>query len=793
MLNRKSIFVIVKISTYLYFIFSLIFSLNAAAQPKEFELQNLTQENGLPGNESYFIYRDSKNYLWIATDQGVVRYNGNKMEHFDLPDNVVFKIREDNKGRIWFFSHTGRLAYFFNGIIYPYKYNDIVTASIKDILIIDAYVKDNDEIIIAGTYNNYAISGSGVITKTNNGYGKSTDSIAFHISEINPGRYFTQQLYFNMNETDTTFISLNYNKKTIHYAVPAEMQMASQYGCVTFDQKTFFLFVYNKIIKLNADGSFKVKELSSKILCANTGNDERLWVGLLKQGVVLLDKDLNEDKSIQLLKDKSITSITNDYEGGTWLASLEKGIYYLKNTHVYKMSIDSGMLKPVFRLHNINDSVLLFANENGISQIFGNKILPVYKLTNDRINDLFIDNNNLVFVAGKFNLSQPTFSFAKIDAAPNSLNKPIAVVQSSSEMLKMSAHEYLFCQGISMARININKPVAEKGANIFLQTNINTLAFKPNTFFRDINGKVLAGTINNLYKLETKTDSMKSFMDSSLLLKKGISAMRQMDNGIYTVGIRFGGIALIKNNNVISNITTADGLQNNSIKYLMPLKDQLWAATSSGISVISFQSYSPVKYTIINIGKKEGFYNLIINQLISYKKNVLAATSNGIYVVENPSRFPDQPARQIPLYINSINYYKGDTSAIDKIIVPYQNNRLKIRYSAVCFSSPDEIKYYYRLDKNDTSWQSTASTELLLENLSPGIYDLELKAGIPNQQRYTQIQKLKIIVQKPWWQNNWLRMAALFFLLHLYSLFIKTGKQNHHQRESESSSTNENA
>ena len=104
------------------------------AQHKELIFKNFTQEEGLPSNETYYVFRDSKNYIWIATDQGVVRFNGNKMEHFNLPDNVVFKIREDNKGRIWFFSLTGQLAYFFKESIHPFKYNDSIRKNIKDIL-----------------------------------------------------------------------------------------------------------------------------------------------------------------------------------------------------------------------------------------------------------------------------------------------------------------------------------------------------------------------------------------------------------------------------------------------------------------------------------------------------------------------------------------------------------------------------------------------------------------------------------------------------------------------------------
>ena len=98
----------------LFIIVSLFICQTTIGQQKEFIFKNFTQEEGLPSNETYYVFEDSRHYLWIATDLGVVRYNGNKFELFNLPDNVVFKIKEDSKGRIWFFTHTAQLAYFEN-------------------------------------------------------------------------------------------------------------------------------------------------------------------------------------------------------------------------------------------------------------------------------------------------------------------------------------------------------------------------------------------------------------------------------------------------------------------------------------------------------------------------------------------------------------------------------------------------------------------------------------------------------------------------------------------------------
>ena len=250
--------------------------------------------------------------------------------------------------------------------------------------------------------------------------------------------------------------------------------------------------------------------------------------------------------------------------------------------------------------------------------------------------------------------------------------------------------------------------------------------------------------------------------------------MRQMDNGLYTIGVRFGGIVLMRDTTIIANITEADGLLSNSIKYLLPLKDQLWAATAKGISVINFQAYNPLKYTITSIGRNEGFYNVIINQLMLFKEDIIAATNSGIYTIENPSVFLNHEPLSIPLYISSINYYKGDTSNISTLSVPYSNNRIRIKYKAVCFNAPEEVKYYYRFDDNDTTWQTASGTELLLENLSPGTYKLEIKAAVTNQHRFSGLQRLVIKIEKPWWQNNWLRFLAILVFAGIAFMVYKS-------------------
>ncbi len=64
--------------------------------------------------------------------------------------------------------------------------------------------------------------------------------------------------------------------------------------------------------------------------------------------------------------------------------------------------------------------------------------------------------------------------------------------------------------------------------------------------------------------------------------------------------------------------------------------------------------------------------------------------------------------------------------------------------------------------------------QLLLENLSPGKYNIQLQAFIKNQQRFSEIKSLSITVEKPWWQNNYFRLLMGLLIIGAALLFYKS-------------------
>ncbi|MDN8902010.1 two-component regulator propeller domain-containing protein, partial [Staphylococcus aureus] len=66
---------------------------------------DFTTNEGLPSNHIYDIVEDNKGFLWIATDNGVSRFDGKYFQNFSvkqgLPSNEVLQILRDGTGNIW--------------------------------------------------------------------------------------------------------------------------------------------------------------------------------------------------------------------------------------------------------------------------------------------------------------------------------------------------------------------------------------------------------------------------------------------------------------------------------------------------------------------------------------------------------------------------------------------------------------------------------------------------------------------------------------------------------------------
>ncbi len=79
---------------FLFFVFGLTsISLIAQQTPDRIRFEHLTIADGLPENSVRCMMQDHLGYIWMGTQSGLVRYDGNKMTSFPYSPDKPFGFR----------------------------------------------------------------------------------------------------------------------------------------------------------------------------------------------------------------------------------------------------------------------------------------------------------------------------------------------------------------------------------------------------------------------------------------------------------------------------------------------------------------------------------------------------------------------------------------------------------------------------------------------------------------------------------------------------------------------------
>lgn len=78
-------------------------------------IRHYNMDNGLPTNNIYYSIQDKQGYIWFATENGVIKYDGYTFKIFNERDGLlssdVWRLSEDNLGRIWLSCYANSLGY----------------------------------------------------------------------------------------------------------------------------------------------------------------------------------------------------------------------------------------------------------------------------------------------------------------------------------------------------------------------------------------------------------------------------------------------------------------------------------------------------------------------------------------------------------------------------------------------------------------------------------------------------------------------------------------------------------
>jgi ligand-binding sensor domain-containing protein/serine phosphatase RsbU (regulator of sigma subunit) len=318
------------------------------------------------------IISDNKNNLWLASNEGVFKYNGYAYRNFreknGLPSNNIFCAFQDREGNLWFGTEGFGVSKFANEAFLSYGVKD----SLPSELVISIF-QDSKQSMWLG------VQGSGVCKLQNNKVtnykldpkhplNSLSDNKVQAICEDEKGR-----LYFGNSMGLSVFDGNSFKNYYLKDGLPND----NIYSIIKDHNNTIWVGTGNGLAYLKdnkIESVNEVKKLTNEtgkleIYCIYEDRSRNLWLAT-DQGVIKYNRQSAERFNHKNgFTDKRVLSITQDKNGYMWFGT-DEGVYNYNFTDFEKIDQNKGLAaNKVYLIVLDNSSNLWVGTTKGIDKI----------------------------------------------------------------------------------------------------------------------------------------------------------------------------------------------------------------------------------------------------------------------------------------------------------------------------------------------------------------------------------------------------------------------------------------
>ena len=724
-----------------------------------------TTKQGLPTNHVYDIAEDGNGFMWFATKQGVVKYDGESFKTFTikdgLPNNDTWLLETDLQGRLWYFSKSAYQGYIKNDSIYKFSTAkaEVITPRFifktKDSLWFygtsGLQTFSDTTIINTGFYNNETakkINGKTNAIQRQHGFTGKTGLMPVFYNPETKEYVFLQKTKLLVYDWDFKF------KKEIPVNVPLVYKNSKiQNQGLLYNQIGFFAI--EKGVLFMDFKSYKAKYISFKELvgvdsiryfrCFGLKNEIQISI---PGHLMIFDYQLNLKNTYDFPENLSAKSY-KDSKGNIWLLDLANGIslipntqadatYYLNNQKVQKINwinniLFAGVNDVGFfqfnKTENTFKSIFQFAKANG----------EIYQIKNDKETN----TNYFISAANQFTLDKSN-SLNEFDIKQK--NETNGYIGGLKDLVNFKNKLYVVASN-HLYRSNSHQ---ENGQIIVVKSGL--------LFAETFNNQLFIAGSDGLHLLDN--DQIIKPKISNNLLNDPIGSIATTDNFLI-VGTDGRGVYLYNEDKIFHLIET-DGL---SIQRILVENDTLWLATQKGVKKIELNKKDLSTSRIVDsYYEADGLLQNNTNDIYIKDSILFAASDMGLAKLNIKSEvYKQQPKLYFKTSNDTLQYKNGE------------RDNITITFALQNYVNQEHVTYKYRLLPTQKEWVSTETKTLNFSNLSPKLYTLEVKAT--DQHNNTSITTQHLNIVPKWWQLWYNKIGFAFIGLFGFLLLMNKTKQ----------------
>ena len=707
--------------------------------------QHMSKVSNLPDVEFYDIAEDYQNYIWLAANKGLYRYNGKTYEQFTHPEqksNSLFQLKFDTENRLWcnniygqlFYVENDRLQLFYdasqlvNGQLAQFEIleNNIRLFTVIGIFDINKTTKQVTEVFKGMCITNvrdhdsnytFIINFEGEL-KRHRLYklGKQKRTKILEITSAN--RIQSPKLFAFKNDV---FLIHNSAKGNVLYvidkaentskkvAIPLRLQNETIYNILNFDNEYWFL-------------------TSSGIFVYEFENEYFTFTE-------------------QLFSTESVTDVQIDFNNNYWFTTLDNGVFVSPNLNIRRVELSTIESKITASLALQNNHFVLGTNDGKLLFYHQNQLEKTLQLPGKKIiGKLYFDAEKEQLIVS-INASESFVIDLKTDKITDVKNR-FSVAKTFSEINDSTLFYGNYRQGIVYKKAFKNP---EK--QILKESRVKASVVSGNALF--------VSYIDGLYKYNCDTfSSVEIQYNSASLLVNAIANT----NGSIWLATQHNGLLKYEQNSLKpSGIKLPKNIQINTI-----LSDGwlLWIGTDSGL----FQYHTKTN-ELKSLSAQDGL-NTAVNSLLVLQNQLVVVLPNGFYTL--PKQYGlFKTFKTAKVRVEAVSINDRDTLVANSYKLPHDFNKIGLKFNSNGFQSNQHVKYQYRVQEIDSSWQNIPlNTHFVnFNSLSSGTYTFELKAQNISAKNPVFAAPITFVIAKPFWETYWfyaLVLLTVFGLIWLY-------------------------
>jgi len=675
--------------------------------------------NGLPQNNGHALCQTRDGYIWIGTQEGLVRFDGMRFTVFNnknspLPDNWINAITEDRSGTLWIGSANGYLLSLHNGLFTLYSKEQGYTAATS----IQQIAQDRAGCMWIATNDGLYCFEQGVFTVlTTNDRLLSNNVRALCQDEQGTLWIGTEK------GLQCRFGTPKGGVWTVQYTTAQGLCDNNIYALTQNASGSVWIGTRNGLSRL-ANGTFTTfttaQGLSNNFVRSLLFDVQgTLWIATSGGICRYVNSDFSSYKRSDGLETDETFSLLTDREGELWIGTRGGGIHRFREGTFTTITAANGLAGNNVR--SVRQDVqgrMWVGSAGGLSRIEQSPhgdIVPFSfrddSLAGVNLSSLFFDSKEQIWSGtnskGLLRFTRQGTSLTMKAIQDTLLYGTLRGIESfqNSKMLIATGKGVVLIDsnGKSLRRFGKQDGLTDKGIVTILQSR---------------SGKVWIGSgtrsegLFTLYNDTFSTFRGKDKKDSTFLPKR-IQILYEDNDTTLWVG-SYGGIYRVLPNGNIHYFSIKDGLYDNvAFSIVEDEYGYLWVSCNTGIYRVkkadlnAYANAPPEKrqrlsYTVY--GTADGMKSSECNagEPAGYKSTdgrLWFATIKGVAVVD-PRRMVYNPVA--PNVI--IEELRVDGALSTTATFPSQTEKLEFQYTATCLTAAERVKFKYILEGYDKDW-----------------------------------------------------------------------------------------